>query len=247
MSTPSSPAATEHPYLLIPAGGRGLRLGGGVPKQFRDWGGIPLLKATILAFLAPGMPGLRGVALAVPPDRIAEVRAWTFGIPLWVVEGGETRQDSVAAALDSLPVAPDGPVMIHDGVRPFPPPEPILEALRSLSDFDGSVLGEPSTDTLKRVASSGLILGTEPREVIYRAQTPQVALLSRWRQAFAWARETGFSGTDDVSLLEAQGLRVRLVPSPASNVKITTPEDWRFAPQPDHTVWPGDPHTYRPS
>ena len=245
MSTPSSPAATERPYLLIPAGGRGLRLGGGVPKQFRDWGGIPLLKATIQAFLAPGMPELKGIALAVPPDRIEEVRSWDFGVPMWVVEGGDTRQDSVAAALACIPVDPDVPVMIHDGVRPFPPCEPVREALRSLESFDGAVLGEPSTDTLKRVAPSGQILGTEPREVIYRAQTPQVALLSRWRQAFTWARETGFSGTDDVSLLEAQGLRVRLVPSPGSNVKITTPEDWRFAPQPDHTVWPGDPHILR--
>jgi len=218
-------------------------LGGGVPKQFRDWGGVPLLKATLHAFLAEGMPELRGIALAVPADRLEEVRTWSFPVPLWVVEGGETRQDSVSAALSVLPADPDAPVMIHDGVRPFPPCEPIREALRALTAFDGAVLGEPSTDTLKRVDPSGLILGTEPRETIFRAQTPQVAHLSLWRRAFAWACETGFSGTDDVSLLEALGLRVRLVPSPSSNVKITTAEDWRFAPRPDHTVWRGDPHT----
>jgi 2-C-methyl-D-erythritol 4-phosphate cytidylyltransferase len=213
-----------------------------VPKQFRDWGGIPLLQATIQAFLASDMPELKGIALAVPADHIGEVRSWSFGVPLWVVEGGETRQGSVSAALAALPENPDAPVMIHDGVRPFPPREPIIEALEALRTCDGAVLGEPSTDTLKRVDSSGLILGTESREAIFRAQTPQVALLSLWQKAFAWARETGFVGTDDVSILESMGLRVRLVTSPSSNVKITTAEDWRFAPRPDHRVWYGDPH-----
>lgn len=231
MSSPSSRAAAEPPYLLIPAGGRGLRMGGGVPKQFRDWGGVPLLMATVNAFLVPGMPELRGIALAVPGDRVEEVRSWSFGPSCWVVEGGETRQDSVAAALEALPASPDAPVMIHDGVRPFPPAEPIHEALRALASFDGSLLGEPSTDTLKRVGGGGLVLGTEPREAIFRAQTPQVALLSTWRKAFARARREGISGTDDVSLLEAMGLRVKLVASPSSNLKLTTPEDWRLAPR----------------
>ena len=72
-------------------------MGGGIPKQFRDWGGVPLLRATVQAFLAPGMPLLRGISLAVPGDRIEEVRSWSFGLPLWVVEGGATRQDSVIA------------------------------------------------------------------------------------------------------------------------------------------------------
>jgi 2-C-methyl-D-erythritol 4-phosphate cytidylyltransferase len=206
-------------------------MGGGVPKQFRDWGGVPLLKATIQAFLATGMPALRGISLAVPSDRIQEVRAWSFGLPLWVVEGGKTRQDSVAAALDALPIHPDAPVMIHDGVRPFPPTAPIQETLQALKSFDGSLLGEPSTDTLKRIDQSGLILATEPRENIFRAQTPQVALHSTWRKAFEWAQESGFKGTDDVSLLEAMGLRVKLVVSSPANVKITTPEDWKLAPE----------------
>ncbi|HWQ10791.1 MAG TPA: 2-C-methyl-D-erythritol 4-phosphate cytidylyltransferase, partial [Holophaga sp.] len=173
----------------------------------------------------------RGIALAVPPDRLEEVRSWSFGVPLWAVPGGETRQASVAAALDALPAAPDAPVLIHDGVRPFPPAGPILEALQALEHHDGALLGEPSTDTLKRVDGSGLVLGTEPRTEIFRAQTPQVALLSVWRRAFRNARALGIAGTDDVSLLEALGLRVKLVASPPSNLKLTTPEDWKLAPR----------------
>jgi 2-C-methyl-D-erythritol 4-phosphate cytidylyltransferase len=201
-------------------------MGGGVPKQFRDWRGMPLLEATVRAFLVPAMPPLAGIVLAVPEDRLEQVRGWRFGIPHRAVAGGDTRQQSVSLALAALPDAPDAVVLIHDAVRPHPPSGPVLEAMAALSAYDGAVLGEPSTDTLKRVDPAGLILATEPREGIFRAQTPQVARLGTWREAFAWARTTGFQGTDDVSLLEAMGRRVKLVPAPASNLKLTTPEDW---------------------
>lgn len=232
MSNPSSPVVADSAYLLIPAGGKGLRMGGSIPKQFRDWGGRPLLQATLQAFFAPAMPKILGIALAVPTDQLEEVRRWSFPVPTWVVEGGETRQDSVAAALAALPATPDAPVLIHDGVRPFPPAEPIREAIWALGEWDGAVLGEPSTDTLKRVDETGRIVATEPREFIFRAQTPQVSRLSIWRRAFEQAAQSGFIGTDDVSLLEHAGLRVKLVPAPSTNLKLTTPKDWELsAPQ----------------
>jgi 2-C-methyl-D-erythritol 4-phosphate cytidylyltransferase len=204
-------------------------MGPGVPKQFRPWGGVTLLEATVRAFLAPDMPPLAAVALAVPGDRLDQARGWDLGLPLHVVEGGGTRQESVSLALDALPDHPGAPVLIHDGVRPFPPPGPVRAALAALDRWDGAVLAEPSTDTLKRVDSTGRVLGTEDRASIFRAQTPQVARLGLWREAFRWAREQGFQGTDDVSLLEAMGRRVTIVPSPASNLKLTTPEDWERA------------------
>ena len=232
--SPSSHARIEGVHLVIAAGGRGLRMGGGVPKQFRDWGGRPLLEATVRAFLEPGMPALAGIVLAVPEDRLGQVRGWAFGPPLRAVAGGDTRQESVALALAALDGPAGAKVLIHDAVRPFPPAGPVQAALDALDALDssgrplwsGAVLGEPSTDTLKRVDAAGLILGTEPRDGIFRAQTPQVARLGVWREAFAWARAAGFQGTDDVSLLEAMGLRVKLVTAPASNLKLTTPEDW---------------------
>ena len=204
-------------------------MGGGVPKQFRDFGGRPLLKATIEAFLRPEMPTLAGMSLAVPPDRRNEVQGWDFGVKSWIAEGGFSRQASVLAALSMLPDEPQSTVLIHDAVRPFPPAGPILEAIHALRTWDGAVLGEVSTDTLKRVDGQNRVLDTVPRETIFRAQTPQVALLGTWRRAFAWAEKTGFEATDDVALLEVLGLRVLMVPSPASNLKITTPEDWNQA------------------
>ena len=228
MSSPSSPASTEplRPYLVIPAGGRGLRMGGGLPKQFRDWGGRPLLRATVEAFLTPGMPPLAGIVLAVPEAHLEEARSWSFGIPCAVTPGGDTRQASVWAALLTLPDQPMAPVMIHDAVRPFPPATPLWEALDALNQYDGVLLGEPSTDTLKRVDAEGRVLRTEPREEFFRAQTPQIARLGTWLHAFRTADEAGFSATDDVALLERLGLAVKLISSPGSNLKLTTPEDW---------------------
>lgn len=204
-------------------------MGGGLPKQFRDWGGRPLLRATVEAFLAPGMPRLAGIALAVPPSHLEEAQAWDFPVPSWVIQGGDTRQESVWAALQILPDQPMAPVMIHDAVRPFPPAPPLWEALEALNRYDGVLLGEPSTDTLKRVDGEGRVLRTEPREEFFRAQTPQIARLATWRQAFRAAEEAGYTGTDDVSLLERLGLAVKLVSSPSSNLKLTTPEDWERA------------------
>jgi 2-C-methyl-D-erythritol 4-phosphate cytidylyltransferase len=202
-------------------------MGGEVPKQFRLWGGLPLLLATVRAFQGPGMPAIQGLALAVPEDRLEEVRSWSFPFPAWTVAGGATRQESVASALALLPAGTDDvPVLIHDAVRPFPPPGPILEALAALDTWDGALLAEASTDTLKRVDPDLRVLATEPRDRIYRAQTPQVALLGTWRKAFAWAAARGVEATDDASLLEGMGLRVKVVPSPSTNLKLTLPEDW---------------------
>jgi 2-C-methyl-D-erythritol 4-phosphate cytidylyltransferase len=175
------------------------------------------------------MPPLAGIALAVPEAHLEEARRWSFSVPCQVVPGGATRQESVWLALQTLPDQSLVPVMIHDAVRPFPPVAPLWEALEALNRFDGVLLGEPSTDTLKRVDGRGQVLRTEPREEFFRAQTPQIARLGTWIHAFRAAEAAGYVGTDDVALLERLNLTVKLIPSPGSNFKVTTPEDWQRA------------------
>ena len=204
-------------------------MGSEVPKQFLDWGGVPLLKATINAFFSQGMPIIDGIAVALPPDRIGEVSGWKFPAPHWCTEGGETRQQSVYAAIKLLPDCPSAIVLIHDAGRPFPPPGPIAEAIELLNGtegWEGAALAEPSTDTLKKVGEDFQVLATVPREHYFRAQTPQLATLATWRKAFGQAECIGFTGTDDLSVLEAMGLKVRVVISPPSNQKLTSPDDW---------------------
>ena len=218
-------------YLVIAAGGRGLRMGGGNPKQFRQLGGVPILEITVRAFLSLDMPKITSIVLAVPEDYVQHVSRWQFNLPMQVIAGGANRQESVHLAINVLPDVPNAIVLIQDAVRPFPPSEPIKEAIKSLDAWDGAVLGKPSFDTLKRIDKNGQIIKTESREEIFMVQTPQVARLQLWREAFAWAQSIGFQATDDVSLLEALGKRVTIIPYPSSNLKLTTPEDWDYARQ----------------
>jgi 2-C-methyl-D-erythritol 4-phosphate cytidylyltransferase len=193
--------------------------------------------ATIKAFFAADMPKIDGIALALPRDRLAEVSNWALPAPHWCAKGGKTRQESVHAAISILPNEPASVVMIHDAVRPFPPAYAIAEAIATIApttdsaEWDGAVLAEASIDTLKKVDANSQVVATVPREEIYRAQTPQLALLSTWKKAYEWTKKNNFNGTDDVSILEAMGLRVRAIPSPSSNQKVTTTDDWaRLAP-----------------
>ena len=232
--------STNDIYLVIAAGGRGTRMGGDTPKQFRDWGGMCLMEATTRAFLTPNMPNITRVALAVPRNRVEQVKSWSLGLPTQVIAGGSTRQESVHLALKSLPNIPNAIVLIHDAARPFPPSNPIAKAIEALTTWDGAILVEQSTDTLKRVDKIGQILCTEPRDNIFRAQTPQVARLKLWQKAFDWAQTTGFQGTDDASLLEALGKRIKIILSPTSNLKLTTQDDWiraRLEHSNKHGVW----------
>jgi 2-C-methyl-D-erythritol 4-phosphate cytidylyltransferase len=218
-------------YLIIAAGGRGLRIGGNEPKQFRKLSGMSILEYTVRAFLALDIPKITGITLAVPKDYVEQVSHWQLSMPIQVISGGATRQESVYLAINALPNVPNAIVLIHDAVRPFPPLEPIQEAIKALDTWDGATLGESSFDTLKRIDKNGKIIKTEPREEIFRAQTPQVARLHLWHEAFAWAKSTGFQATDDVSLLEALGKKIKMIPAPTSNLKLTTTEDWNYISQ----------------
>jgi 2-C-methyl-D-erythritol 4-phosphate cytidylyltransferase len=218
-------AAGAHAIVL--AAGRGRRLGVDEPKAFRTVGGRPLL--TMAASAAAASPVVAAIVVAAPHGMEARAREALADItlPIEVVVGGETRQASVAAALEA--VAPDATAVIcHDAARPFAPPDLFTTVVEALSHEDGAVPVIPVTDTLKRVLDD-VIVGTEPREGLARAQTPQAFRTEALREAHDRARDAGMFFTDDAAALEWAGYRVVAVQGDPMNFKITTLLDLALA------------------
>lgn len=211
---------------LILAGGRGIRAGGGVPKQYRDISGVPLLRLTLRAFA--DHPAIDSVRAVIHPDDEALYGKAASGLALETpVFGGETRQQSGCNGLKSLAeLAPDK-VLIHDGARPFVSAETVSRVIDAL-DTDIAVLAALEvTDTIKRQEVDGTVGTTVSRDGLWRAQTPQ-----GFRFAEILAAHEKFAGgdlTDDAAVAEADGHKVRLVAGNEENLKVTQPEDFARA------------------
>jgi len=215
--------------VIIPAAGQGRRMEAGVSKQFLLLGGEPILKRTLEVFL--NEPSVSAVTLVVPEADVEAVSG-EFGGGRGklseVVAGGKERQDSVHNGLKSLSADTDV-VLVHDGVRPFVTPQMIRAAARAALDHGAAVAAIPVNDTLKRVDARGVIDGGVSREGLWRMQTPQAFRYPLLLRAFDKARQDGFYGTDEVSLVERLGQEVFVVAGAESNIKITRPEDLALA------------------
>jgi 2-C-methyl-D-erythritol 4-phosphate cytidylyltransferase len=148
--------------------------------------------------------------------------------PVRLVEGGDTRQQSVENALAAL--SPDVDlVAVHDAVRPFIDAATIERAIREGAASGAAIVGIVPVDTVKQVKRNK-VYGTIPRERLVLAQTPQVFRVELLRRAFAKAREDGFTGTDESSLVERlEQVEVSVVPGSDRNIKITKPSDMDLA------------------
>ena len=207
---------------LIVAAGKGERLGGGVPKQFRGLGGVPVLRRAVMALA--GHPAVDRVRVVVG-DGQAEDAYRAVGGGLGDVEpivGGATRGESVRNGLAAIG---GDVVLIHDSARPFCPPEVIDRLVAQLEFFAGAVPVLPVTDTLARSAD---LLG-EPieREGAVRVQTPQAFRLAEIRDAYA--RWQGPYPSDDSLVARAAGLEVAAVAGAHELEKLTTADDWARA------------------
>jgi len=207
-------------YAILVAAGRGTRLPGEVPKQYRAIGGEPILRRSARAFAAhPAIAGVRVVIHA--DDRALYDRAVEGLAILPPVEGGATRQESVRNGLESLAeLAPDS-VMIHDAARPFVAPSSIAAARDALERAAGAIVAIPVYDSLKR--ASGGTLAAVDRKDLWRAQTPQAFRYAEIRAAHRAA--VGRDLSDDAAVAEAAGLALELAPGSEDNFKITTEED----------------------
>ncbi|MGH7388402.1 MAG: 2-C-methyl-D-erythritol 4-phosphate cytidylyltransferase [Candidatus Rokuibacteriota bacterium] len=215
--------------VLVPAGGAGTRMGGRTPKQFLALGGAPILAVTVRRLVRH--PRVVAVVVAAPEARVARTRRLLAGaagrVPVTVVAGGDTRQESVWRAVQAAP--PEAAVVVvHDAVRPFVTPALVETVAAAARAAGAAICALPIAETVKRVRD-GVVETTLERSTLWAVQTPQAFHAPLLREAHEKARRDGFVGTDEAMLVERLGHRVRVVPGDARNIKITTPADLRQA------------------
>ena len=214
-------------WVVVPAAGHGSRFGGERPKQYVELEGEPLLAHALRALLAH--PSVEGAVVALAAGDAAWPGWSTFeGKPVVACTGGASRAESVLAGLAALPdsVRADDFVLVHDAARPNLQ-QLDLDALleRGRGDPVGAILAVPVRDTLKRAGDDGGIDGTEPRERLWRALTPQLFRRMQLARALEAALAAGIAVTDESMAMERLGLRPLLVEGREDNLKVTTPAD----------------------
>lgn len=212
-------------YVIIPAGGRGVRVGGEIPKQFLEICGKPVLRHTVEKFLEAD-EDIR-VVIAVPSDFRKYwkdyCRTSGFVERYILAEGGITRFHSVQNALRYVE---DGSIVaVHDAVRPLAGADFIRRLFDEAENSPAVVPALPVVDSLREISGSGSVPVDRSRFVA--VQTPQVFRSDILKAAYGQAYSQVF--TDDASVVEAYGCRVKLVPGERSNIKITTKEDLLLA------------------
>ena len=219
-------------WAVVPAAGRGTRFGGELPKQYLVVDGLPLIAHTLAALFAHD--AVEGAVVPVS-ENDPDWPRWTefAGKPVHPCTGGASRAASVLAGLRALPddVRADDFVLVHDAARPNLSLTDLSQLLeRGRNDPVGAILAAPVRDTLQRAGDDGGIDGTEPRERLWRAFTPQLFRRLQLIRALESATTGGVEVTDEAMAMERLGLRPLLVEGSESNFKITTPADLaRFA------------------
>lgn len=223
--------------VIIPAAGLGTRMGRGAAewagtsrKQFMLLDGSPILLHTIRKFA--GLAAVKQIVVALRQEDMewfgALVAREPLTVPVRLVAGGDSRQESVMNGLAAL----DGDtelVAVHDAVRPFIEPATIDQTIAEAAQSGAAIVGIVPVDTVKQVKKNK-IQTTLPRERIVLAQTPQIFRYSLLKEAFAKAQADDFTGTDEASLVERlESVEVSVVLGSDRNIKITKPSDMELA------------------
>ena len=215
---------------VVPAAGAGERLGGSTPKQFASLGRVPVLVHTLRALEASSV---EAIFVVVPPGQVRWcrqklVRPYGFLKVRAVLAGGASRGGSVRRGVERVPPKFDF-LLIHDGARPLVTPSLIEQVIAAAKEAGAALSAVPEVDTVKAGARGGWVHRTLRRDRLWRAQTPQAFRASLFREALRRASREGYDGTDDSSLAERAGYRVRVVEGDPNNIKITTPMDLALA------------------
>lgn len=214
-------------YIIIVAGGKGLRMGSDIPKQFLPIGGKPVLMRTLERFREYS-PTLQ-IILVLPK---AQQEYWkelcqkhNFTVAYQLADGGETRFHSVQHGLALIPDDAEGVVGVHDGVRPFPSIEVIRNCYETAREKKAVIPVIPVVETVRQL--EGATSFTVPRDDYRLVQTPQCFDIQLLKAANRQPYNDGF--TDDASVVEAYGFAITLVEGNRENIKITTPYDLKIA------------------
>ncbi len=214
---------------VIVAAGRGTRVGGDLPKQYRALAGEPVIRSSLSLFSWHGE--ISAVQTVIHPDDVAAYEAAAKGLKLMPpVFGGSTRQHSVRAGLEALRDYSPDIVLVHDAARPFCSTGLVSRAIAACGETGAAIPGLEVTDTIKRVDAANRITGTLNRAELRSVQTPQAfafpALLDAHRKAAAAGRD---DFTDDAALVEWAGVKVVTFAGEAGNTKLTTDDDFARA------------------
>src|SRR5438093_12141291 len=221
---------------ILPAAGMGTRMGAETPKQFLELNGTPIVILSLrriasCTLVTDLIVATRADEIQRLEERIAKEK---LKQPVRVVKGGDSRQDSVAAALREVPNEAEI-VLVHDAVRPFVTVEQITRVIEEARRCHAAILGIPAMDTVKEVKRASLpedvalVTGTIPRERVVLAQTPQAFATRLLKEAFARAQADGVNASDEAGLVERIGHEVHVVLGSESNMKITKPADMELA------------------
>jgi len=212
---------------IIPAGGKGKRMGARTPKQYLTVQGEPILARTLRVFQLS--PSIDQIILVVPEPDVTDVRTniveyYGLSKVKVIIPGGKERQDSVKNGLRYVDEKVEI-VVVHDAVRPLVTAFLIEQVIEKAREFGAVASGVQITDTIKRVEKSGKIAKTVARDLLWLTQTPQAFQREVIIEAYRRAYEDRFYGTDDASLVERIGVPVWMVAGNRNNIKVTTRED----------------------
>ena len=214
-------------YVIIVAGGKGLRMGSDIPKQFLPIGGKPVLMRTLERFRAYDTD--LKIILVLPEAqqdywrRLCE--QYHFDVKYELANGGQTRFHSVQNGLALIPDDAEGVVGVHDGVRPFPSIDVIRNCYTTARTAKAVIPVIPVVETVRQLENESSV--TVPRDKYRLVQTPQTFDIQLLKAANLQPYNDGF--TDDASVVESYGHDITLVEGNRENIKITTPYDMKIA------------------
>ena len=212
-------------YIIILAGGKGLRMGGDIPKQFLPIGGLPVLMHTVKRFREYSND--LNIILVLPQNQQDYWQAlcdeYQFMEDYTIADGGETRFHSIQNGLQLIPDDAQGVVGVHDGVRPFPSVEVIRNCFETARREGSAIPVIPVVETIRHLEKHIQSSKTVPRDEYRLVQTPQVFDIQLHKRAYNQPYNDGF--TDDASVVESMGYSIILVGGNRENIMITTPFD----------------------